>query len=95
MKKTITIQLDEREATLLEALSAKYGRLSTPTSICHAAMESGLIRLGATLGLPLDVWTSGEIRNALDASPHVGLAKTATGKHIAEQFPLPLKGKKV
>lgn len=94
-KKTVTIQLDEREANLLEALTAKYGRLSTPTAICHASMEAGLIRLAATLGLPLDtgVWTKDELRNALDAAPHAGLAMSAR-KHEAEQFPLPLKGKK-
>lgn len=81
--KTITIQLSKREDALLSALAAKYGTLSTRTNICRAAMEAGMLRLAASLGMPFDGvelsghWKDEEIRRALDPAPAVGLMRTA------------------
>lgn len=81
--KTVTIQLKDRDVALIAALQAKYGTLSTPTNICHAAMESGLLRLASCLGLPFDgaamngVWTEEEIRRALDGAPLAGVMRSA------------------
>lgn len=66
MKKTITLTLNERESALLEALAEKFGHISTPTSLVHAAAEMGLLRIAASQGVSLKAWKTAELGAALD-----------------------------
>jgi hypothetical protein len=43
--RTITIQLDEGAAQLLEAVTESYGNLTTPTQVARQALIGGLVRL--------------------------------------------------
>lgn len=78
--KTVTITLDQQETVLLNTLAEKYATLATPSSIVHAAARAGLLRLAATLGLPLKGWKDDELKTALGNAPARGMAKTATVK---------------
>lgn len=44
-KRTVTIQLDDKTAGLLDAALQRFGGMSTPTQLARYALELGLIRL--------------------------------------------------
>lgn len=49
--RTITVQVDDPTAKMLDALDAHYRGVATPTSIYRAAAKGGLIRLCVEFGI--------------------------------------------